>query len=197
MREIASLCPTFGGISHERLESGGLQWPCPTPDHPGTPFLHRGRFTRGRGRFHVTAPAPPFEPTDAEYPLAVSSGRILYHYDSGVMSRRAGPLAWREPRAYAEVHPSDAAKAGVRDGETCVIATRRGSIRVQARVSDVVLPGMVYVPFHFREGPANLLTHGDRLDAGARTPEYKFAAGRLEAGPARGGERPGGNQPAD
>ena len=197
MREIAALCPTFGGISHERLEGGGLQWPCPTPDHPGTPFLHRGRFTRGRGRFHVTAPAPPHEPTDAEYPLVVSSGRMLYHYNGGAMSRRSEPLQWREPRVYAEIHPVDAAKIGARDGQMCQITTRRGSIRVQARVSDVVLPGMVYVPFHFREGPANLLTHGDRLDAGARTPEYKFAAGRLEAGPARGGERPGGNQPAD
>ena len=182
MREIAALCPTFGGISHERLASGGLQWPCPTPDHPGTRFLHEGQFVRGRGRFHVTAPAPPFEPTDAEYPLAVSSGRILYHYNGAAMSRRAGPLAWRESRAYAEIHPEDAARAGVRDGQMCQITTRRGQIRVQARVGDTVLPGMAYVPFHFREGAANVLTHADSLDQGAKTPEYKFSAGRLEAG---------------
>ncbi len=195
MREIAALCPPFGGISHERLEGGGLQWPCPTPDHPGTPFLHRGQFTRGRGKFHVTAPAPPHEPTDAGYPLVVSSGRILYHYNGGAMSRRSAPLQWREPRVYAEIHPEDAARAGVRDGQMCQIVTRRGSIRVQARIGDVVRPGMVYVPFHFREGPANLLTHAERLDAGAGTPEYKFVAGRLEGRPARGTEQPEGGSP--
>jgi predicted molibdopterin-dependent oxidoreductase YjgC len=181
MREIASLCPGFGGISHERLASGGLQWPCPTADHPGTPFLHKEKFVRGRGKFHVTAPAPPFEPTDAEYPIVVSSGRILYHYNGGAMSRRAAPLAWREGRAYAEIHPEDAARAGVRDGQTCQITTRRGSIRVQARVGRMVPRGMIYVPFHFRESAANVLTHAESLDVGAKTPEYKFAAGRLEA----------------
>ncbi len=194
MAEIAALCPAFGGISHGRLESRGLQWPCPTADHPGTPFLHRDQFTRGRGRFHVTAPAPPFEPTDAEYPLAVSTGRILYHYDSGAMSRRASALHWREPQAYAEVHADDAARAGIRDGQLCQITTRRGRIRVRARVGETVLPGMVFVPFHFRESAANVLTHAESLDAGAKTPEYKFAAGRLEKGrPDRGG----GEKPAD
>ncbi len=194
MREVALLCPTFRGISHERLARGGIQWPCPSPDHPGTPFLHKGQFVRGKGKFHVTAPAPPFEPTDAEYPLALSTGRILYHYNGGAMSRRAAPLAWREARAYAEIHPEDAARSGVRDGQTCQITTRRGQIRVQARVGDMVSPGMIYVPFHFRESAANVLTHAESLDAGAKTPEYKFAAGRLEKGrPDRGG----GEKPAD
>src|SRR3990170_3460262 len=188
MREVALLCPTFRGISHERLARGGIQWPCPSPDHPGTPFLHKGQFVRGKGKFHVTAPAPPFEPTDAEYPLALSTGRILYHYNGGAMSRRAAPLAWREARAYAEIHPEDAARAGVRDGQTCQITTRRGQIRVQARVGDIVSPGMIYVPFHFRESASNVLTHAESLDAWAKTPEYKFAAGRLEKGrPERGG----------
>ncbi len=189
MREIAGLCPLFGGVSYERLEAGGLQWPCPAADHPGTPFLHQGRFTRGKGRFHVTTPAPPFEPTSEEYPLALVTGRILYHYNGGFMSRRAAPLEWREPRPYAEIHPADAAAAGVCQGETCVLSSRRGRIRVQARVSETVLPGMVYTSFHYREGAANLLTHSEGLDAGAKTPEYKFAAGRLERGrPERGGE---------
>ena len=188
MREIAALCPYFGGITHERLETAGLQWPCPSSEHPGTLFLHAEQFTRGRGRFHATSPAPPFEPTDDAYPLVLSTGRILYHYNGGPMTRRAAPLDWREPRAYAEIHPEDAARAGVRDGQACLISSRRGSIRVQARVGEVVPPGLIYVPFHFREAAANLLTHADGLDAGAKTPEYKYAAVRLERLRA---ERPG------
>lgn len=178
--EMAALCPIYAGISHARLEAGGIQWPCPSPDHPGTQFMHQGRFTRGKGRFHVTAPKPPFEPVDEAYPLVLNTGRILYHYNAGPMSRRAGPLDWREPRAYAEIHPVDADRTGVRDGQACLLVSRRGSIRVQARVGDVVPPGMVYVPFHFREAPANVLTHAHGLDAGAKTPEYKYSAVRLE-----------------
>lgn len=180
MAEIAALCPIFAGISHERLEAGGLQWPCPGPDHPGTPYLHKGQFTRGKGRFHPTAPRPPFEPVDDEYPLALSTGRILYHYNGGVMSRRSAPLEWRESQAYVEVNAVDAARYGIRDGQPCLVRSRRGSVRAQARVGDVVQPGMVYMPFHFREGAANVLTHADGLDAGAKTPEYKFCAVRIE-----------------
>ncbi|MDR7543896.1 MAG: molybdopterin dinucleotide binding domain-containing protein [Armatimonadota bacterium] len=160
--------------------------------------MHGGQFVRGRGRFHVTAPAPPFEPTDAEYPLALSTGRILFHYNGGPMTRRSVPLDWREPRAYVEVNPLDAERAGVRDGRPCLVRGRRGSVRVQARVSDVVPPGMVYMPFHFREAAANILTHADGLDAGAKTPEYKFCAVRLE--PVQGGRealgREGGTETA-
>jgi predicted molibdopterin-dependent oxidoreductase YjgC len=180
MAEIAALSPIFAGISHARLEAGGLQWPCPSADHPGTRFLHQGQFSRGKGRFHVTTPRPPFEPVDDEYPLALSTGRILYHYNGGVMSRRAAPLEWRESRAYVEVNPADAAAAGVRDGQPCLVRSRRGSVRAQARVGEVVPPGMVYMPFHFREAAANVLTHADGLDAGAKTPEYKFCAVRIE-----------------
>ncbi len=180
MREVAALCPIFGGITHDRLEKVGLQWPCTSSEHPGTVYLHEGQFSRGRGRFHATSPAPPFEPTDQTYPLVLSTGRMLYHYNGGPMTRRAAPLDWREPRAYAEIHPEDAARAGVRDGQACLVSSRRGSVRVQARVGDVVPQGMIYMPFHFREAAANLLTHADGLDAGAKTPEFKFAAVRLE-----------------
>ncbi|MCL6554216.1 MAG: formate dehydrogenase subunit alpha, partial [Firmicutes bacterium] len=174
------------------LEAGGIQWPCPSPTHPGTPIMHQEQFVRGRGRFHVTTPAPPFEPTDPEYPLALSTGRILFHYNGGPMTRRAVALDWREPRAYVEVNPTDAERAGVRDGQLCLVRSRRGSVRVQARVGDVVPPGMVYMPFHFREAAANILTHADGLDAGAKTPEYKFCAVRLE--PARGGRETDGSE---
>lgn len=192
MAEIAALCPIFGGISHERLESAGLQWPCPSASHPGTPFLHEGRFSRGRGKFQVTSPAPPFEPVDSSYPLVLNTGRILYHYNGGPMSRRAGPLDWREPKPYVDVNPTDAAQAGIRDGQMCMVTSRRGSVRVQARVGDSVPAGMLFMPFHFREGAANVLTHADNLDAGAKTPEYKYTAVRLERVRA---ERAGPGQP--
>jgi predicted molibdopterin-dependent oxidoreductase YjgC len=179
MQEIAALCPTFAGVSHARLEHDGVQWPCPSPDHPGTTFLHQGQFTRGRGRFHVTAPAPPFEPVDAAYPLVLSTGRILYQYNGGPMSRRAGPLEWREPAPYVEVNPQDALEIGVGDGQMCAVSSRRGTVRVRARVRDVVPPGMVCMPFHYAEAAANILTHADGLDPGAKTPEYKFIAVRV------------------
>ncbi len=181
MQEISELCPIFGGISHERIAARGIQWPCPTPDHPGTLYLHKDKFSRGRGKFHVTSPAPPFEPVDEEYPLALSTGRILYHYNGGPMTRRAAPLEWRAPRAYVEIHPEDAAKAGILDANACVVRSRRGSIRVQARVGTTVQQGMVYIPFHFREAAGNVLTHADQLDAGAKTPEYKYIAVRVES----------------
>jgi predicted molibdopterin-dependent oxidoreductase YjgC len=192
MDEIARLCPSCGGISHARLDAGGLQWPCPTPDHPGTPIMHQQTFTRGRGRFHVTSPMLPFEPTDETYPLALATGRILYHYNGGPMSRRAAPLEWRESPAYVEINPADASAAGVRDGQACMVRSRRGSVRAQARVGEVVPRGMVYMPFHFREAAANVLTHADGLDADARTPEYKYCAVRLERVGASHEQRSGG-----
>jgi len=187
MDELAALAPSFAGITHSRLESGGLQWPCPAPDHPGTKFLHHERFVRGKGRFHATSPIPPFDPVDDQYPLALSTGRMLYHYNAGPMTRRAAPLEWRESRAYIEVNAADAARLGIEDAQPCLVTSRRGSLRVQARLGEVVPAGMVYMPFHFREGAANLLLHADQLDAGAHTPDYKFTAVRLE--PARSGSR--------
>ena len=203
MDEIAGLCPIFAGISHARLEAAGLQWPCPSPDHPGTPFLHGEQFTRGKGRFHATTPLPPFEPTDEQYPMALSTGRILYHYNCGSMTLRAAPLEWRESRPYVQVNRRDAEDLGIEDGRPCLVTSRRASVRVQARVGEVVPPGMLYMPFHFRAGAANLLTHSDQLDAGAKTPEFKFSAVRLEpvraakGGPGRdqasgNGREPGG-----
>ncbi len=179
MDEIAGLCPIFAGISYARLETGGLQWPCPSAEHAGTPFLHRGKFSRGKGRFHATVPVPPFEKTDDDYPLALSTGRMLYHYNGGSMTRRAAPLEWRESRAYVEVSRVDAERLGIKDGQPCLVTSRRATVRAQARVGEVVPQGMLYMPLHFREGAANLLTHADQLDAGAKTPEYKYVAVRL------------------
>jgi predicted molibdopterin-dependent oxidoreductase YjgC len=180
MEEMAQATPIYGGMRHERLNGAGLTWPCPTLDHPGTPILHTARFTRGLGKFHVVHAQEPAEQTDAEYPMILSTGRILYHYHTGTMSRRSQGLDWREPRGYAEVNPADAEALNLRDGGPMVIRSRRGQVRTQARISNRVQPGVVFLSFHWKESPANLLTHDFALDPYAKIPEFKVSAVRVE-----------------
>jgi formate dehydrogenase alpha subunit len=180
MDELAGEASIYGGVSHARLNGPGLVWPCPSPDHPGTPRLHAETFTRGRGKLHAVAPGGPAEPTDAEYPLVLTTGRILYQYHTGTMTRRSAGLDWREPRGFAEVSAVDAAAVGVRDGGNVVIRSRRGAVRTQARVSRRVPPGTVFLSFHWKESPANALTHDFGLDPRAKIPELKVCAVRLE-----------------
>jgi len=178
--ETAAVTPIYAGILHHRLGDGGLVWPCPSPEHPGTPILHTERFSRGLGKFHAVQAILPAEPVDAEYPLILSTGRVLYHYHTGTMSRRSVGLDWREPRGYVEVNPADAAAHNLRDGGPVVIHSRRGQVRTQARFSDRVQPGVVFLSFHWKEAPANILTHDFGLDPLAKIPEYKVSAVRLE-----------------
>jgi formate dehydrogenase alpha subunit len=178
--ELASVSPIYGGIIQPRLVGSGLQWPCPTPYHLGTPILHTQTFSRGRGKLHAVPARWPAEQPDAEYPLVLTTGRVLYQYHTGTMTRRSEGLAWREPRNYAEVSAVDAAAVGVRDGGPVVIHGRRGQVRTQARVSPRVPPGVVFLPFHWKEAPANLLTQDFALDPLAKIPEYKVCAVRLE-----------------
>lgn len=181
MDEIAQTTPIYGGIHFARLAGAGLTWPCPTDDHPGTPILHTKAFTRGKGKFHSITAKLPAEQTDAEYPLILSTGRILWHYHTGTMTRRSEGLTWRESRGYAEVNPVDAQAAGLRDGGPALITSRRGQVRVQARFSETVPPGTVFLAFHWKEAPANLLTHDFALDPIAKIPEYKVCAVRIES----------------
>jgi predicted molibdopterin-dependent oxidoreductase YjgC len=178
--ELAASTPIYAGISHDRLLSNGLQWPCPDRDHPGTPILHVGKFSRGKGKFNPVEARDPIEPTDEEYPLTLTTGRVLYHYHSGTMTRRSGPLHWREPRAYAEINAVDAAAIGLKDGFAVEIHSRRGSVRTKTKISDSVPPGTVFLAFHWREAPANRLTMDHGLDPVAKIPEYKVSAIRLE-----------------
>ena len=180
MEELAQVTPIYGGMRHERLVGDGLTWPCPNPDHRGTPILHTATFSRGLGKFHPLNANLPAEQPDEEYPLILSTGRILYHYHTGTMTRRSEGLDWREPRAYAEVSAQDAAAIDIRDGGPVVIRSRRGQVRTQARISDRVQPGVVFLSFHWREAPANLLTQDYALDPLAKIPEYKMSAVRLE-----------------
>ena len=180
MDEVARATPSYGGIHHARLANGGLVWPCPSDDHPGTPVLHRERFTRGLGRFHPVTARPPAELPDADYPLILTTGRILYQYHTGTMTRRSAALDWRAPHGWAEVNEQDAVALGVRDGGRVTIRSRRGAVTTPARVGQRVPPGTVFLSFHWREAPANALTNDATLDPLAKIPEYKVCAVRLE-----------------
>lgn len=182
MDEIASVTPSYGGISYERLEKEGeLRWPCPAADHPGTPILHMDKFTRGKGLFSPVEYKAPAEVTDEEYPLILTTGRLLTHYHTGTMTRRVKALDEIEPRNQAWVSPADAEILGIRSGEQIAVASRRGAIRIEAKVTDKVDKGVVFVPFHFRESPANALTN-TAFDPIAKIPELKVAAVRIITG---------------
>ncbi len=179
MEEIAALCPAYGGIRHERLEKAGLQWPCPHLDHPGTRYLHQGRFSRGLGHFVRPDHTPPQEMPDREYPFYLSTGRMFAHYHTGTMTRRSPFLNREKEEAYAEIHPEDAARLTVGPGDMIRISTRRGSIVTAAVLTTRVAPGTVFVPFHFAEARANVLTN-PVLDPVSKIPEFKVCAARVE-----------------
>ena len=178
MDEIASVTPIYGGISLERIEQVGLQWPCPDGDHPGTPFLHEGDFKRGQGRFHATPFKAAAELPDEEYPYLLTTGRLLYHFHTGTLSRRSPGLEQIAPPAPFEMNPEDAAREGIAEGDVAELATRRGAVRARAVVTERSPVGTIFMPFHYREAPANVLTN-DALDPVAKIPEYKVCALRL------------------
>lgn len=174
MREIAQLTPSYAGITYGRLEEKGLQWPVPSPDHPGTPILHKERFTRGKGRFHVVHFRPPAEEPDEEYPFLFTTGRLLYHYHT-VISRKAKGLEEICPEPEVEINTADALSLEIREGEMVELISRRGRVKVRARVTERVPKGVVFMSFHFWEAAANLLTIA-ALDPVAKIPEYKACA---------------------
>jgi predicted molibdopterin-dependent oxidoreductase YjgC len=180
MAELASVTPIYGGMTYPRIKGEGLSWPCPDTEHPGTQYLHSGKFSRGLGKFNPIGARDPAEQPDEEYPLILTTGRLLYHYHSGTMTRRSGPLHWREPRGFAEINAVDAEGIELKDGQAVVIKSRRGEVRTKARISEDVPPGTVFLAFHWREAPANVLTQDHALDPIAKIPEYKVAAIRLE-----------------
>ena len=180
MSEINALTPSYGGITHARLEAGErLQWPCPTVEHPGTPILHTKQFTRGRGKFAPIDHIPPAELPDDDYPMLLSTGRVLYHWHGGQMTRRAKGLMQVYGEALVEMNPNDAERLGLNGKNIVRVTSRRGVIEAQAWVTDRVPPGMVYANFHFPNASANELTHAS-LDPVAKIPEYKITAVKVE-----------------
>lgn len=175
MAEIARTTPIMGGISYERLADEGLSWPCPTEDHPGTPVLHAGSFIRGKGRFSLLTDLPPLETPDEDYPLILITGRRLEHYNNGSMTRRCMGLLGLVPEETLEIHPEDAKRLHIADGQKIVLGSRRGEIVLRAKITGRSRPGSVFAAFHFTEPLTNLLT-SPGLDEIARTPEYKVCA---------------------
>jgi formate dehydrogenase alpha subunit len=180
MDEIAQLTPIYGGVSYERLEElGFLQWPVPALDHPGTPYLHKAKFSRGLGHFHALEFKEAAELTDEEYPLILTTGRLMFHWHTGTMTRRSEKLHQEVPEAYVEIHPDDATQIGLNGGKRVRVASRRGEIELGVRVTKRIRPGVVFIPFHFAEAAANALTIA-ALDPTAKIPEYKVCAVKIE-----------------
>jgi formate dehydrogenase alpha subunit len=177
--EMASLTPPYGGMSFARLEEQGLCWPCPTPDHPGTPYLHKDRFSRGKGMFHGVDFRPPAETPDAEYPFWLTTGTIFTHFLTGTMSRRCPSLHHENPEVFIQIHPEDAQRLNLKEGEKLKVSSRRGCLTAKAWLTERVRPGVVFIPMHYLENAANRLTNA-ALDPVTKTPEYKVCAVSLE-----------------
>ncbi len=178
--DLARVTPSYGGMSYRRLEEKGLAWPCPTPEHPGTPILHTEKFPRqgGKATFSPCEWKAPHEWPDEEYPYLATTGRLLYHYHSGSMTRRSAPGEFVK-ELYVEVHPADAAALCLEEGQLVRVTSRRGSVEGKAKVTDRVPPKMVFLPFHFGEASANVLTAAV-IDPDSETPGYKVSAVRVE-----------------
>jgi formate dehydrogenase alpha subunit len=177
--EMAALTPTLSGISYARIENQGLQWPCPTSDHPGTLFLHKDRFTRGKGLFHAIRHKPPAEVPDEQYPMILSTGRTLYNYNIGNMTRKTSLVDQKEPENFVELHQDDATRLGISQGDSVRVRTRRGAIVVKATIARKVRPGSLWMPFHHAETSTNVLTN-DAYDTVTRTAEYKVCAAAID-----------------
>jgi len=180
MKEISELTPSYGGITYERIEEEGLHWPCPDEKHPGTPILHIGAFPCGKGNFSAIDYIEPAEKTDKQYPLFLTTGRVIYHYHTGTMTMKSKGLNERSPESFVEIALSDAEKYALTDGKLAKIVSRRGEITAKVKISKKAVQGTVFIPFHFAKAAANTLTNG-ALDPISKIPEYKVCAVKIES----------------
>jgi predicted molibdopterin-dependent oxidoreductase YjgC len=179
MQEIASLSPMYGGITYSKIEKEGVQWPCPTAGHPGTKFLHECEFSSGKGLFRAVEYIPPAEEPDANYPFMLMTGRSLYQFHTGTMSRRSKRLNWIHPEELMEIDPDDAKKLNLSDGDLAEVESRRGKITTRIKLSRKIPDGSVWMTFHFKESAANILTN-TAVDPICHIPELKAAAIRIK-----------------
>ncbi len=178
MEEISRVTPSYAGISYDRIEYEGIHWPCPTTEHPGTPILHREQFTCGKGNFIAIDYIPPAETADDEYPMYLTTGRLLYQYHTGTMTMKTGGLNEIAPDCFVEISPRDAGRYDMQDGSMVDIASRRGNIQARIKVSNKAVSGTVFLPFHYAMAAANRLTNA-ALDPISGIPEYKVCAVKL------------------
>jgi len=177
--EIRTLTPSYAGITYERIKFEGLHWPCPSVDHPGTPMLHVGKFPRGKGLFHAIDYIPPDEQIDDQYPVYLTTGRLLYHYHTGTMTMKSDDINTCAPECFVEISPQSANQYGITDGQMVKVSSRRGEITAKARLSSALKHDVVFIPFHFGQAAANKLTNS-ALDPVSKIPEFKVCAVRLE-----------------
>jgi formate dehydrogenase alpha subunit len=175
--EIRSLTPQYAGITYERIEKAGLQWPVPDTEHPGTKFLHKGKFTRGKGKLSGIPYEPPAELLTPDYPMLLTTGRMLFHYN--VMTRHSGALEGLRPHELIEINPEDAERLEIAEGDELAISSRRGSIVARATITDRVPLNTAFMTFHYRESPVNELTNS-AYDPVTKTAEFKVTAVKIE-----------------
>jgi formate dehydrogenase major subunit/formate dehydrogenase alpha subunit len=179
MDELRTVTPSYAGISYDRIEQQGIHWPCPNEEHPGTPILHREQFTIGKGVFNAIDYAPPAETVDRDFPLYLTTGRVLYQYHTGTMTMKTGGLNEIAPECFVEISPQDAQRFAIEDGALVGIASRRGRIQVRVKISPKAVQGTVFLPFHYAQAAANRLTNA-ALDPISGIPEFKVCAVKLE-----------------
>ncbi len=179
MDEIASVTPSYAGISYDRIEETGIQWPCPSKDHPGTDYLHKEAVARGRGLFFPADHRDSAEITDIDFPYILTTGRVLYHYHTRTMTGKVPGLNEKSPESFIEISEAVAKDLGIEDGEMVRVKSRRGEAVTKAKVTSIVNKNVVFMPFHFAEGAANMLTNTERDDI-CKIPELKVAAVRIE-----------------
>jgi formate dehydrogenase alpha subunit len=179
LEEVAQVTPSYGGIYYDRIETEGLHWPCPNRAHPGTPYLHKDRFSRGLGLFHAIEYLPPEELPDKEYPYMMTTGRIYVHYHTGTMTRRSPSLHKEVEEGFAEINPRQAMELGIIQGEKIKVFSRRGEIEIKAELSERMERNTIFIPFHFVESAANMLTN-PAFDPIAKIPEFKVCAVKIE-----------------
>jgi len=177
--ELGNLWPALEGITYSRIDKKGMQWPCPTKNHPGTGFLYKGGFPRGRVSFTPVSFEPPVEKADEEYPFILTTGRNLFQYHFGSMTRRVKTIEKHAGDAYIEMNTDDASRLKIKDNDSIMVSSRRGSIILKARITERVNRGEVFIPMHYAEAAVNVLTNEKALDY-AKTPEYKVTAVKIE-----------------
>lgn len=176
--EFGKVWPNIAGITYQRIDREGIQWPCPDIDHPGTPYLYKNGFPKGRVRFSCVPYSNPAEEADNEYPFVMTTGRNLFQYHSGSMTRRVAQIEAHAGQAYVEINPKDSVKLNIGDGDMLAVESRRGSIKIKALVTSRVPEGTVFIPMHYHEAAANIITN-DALDATCKIPEFKVCAVKI------------------
>ena len=179
MEEMAALAPIYRGITYRRLERGGLQWPCLTTKHAGTPILHVKQFSGGKGKFMPLTFRPPAEVADEQYPLLLTTERNLFQFHTGTMTRKVDGINELCNEERVEINPQDAKSLGLADGDMMRLASRRGALTAKVKVTPASPPGVLCLSFHFAETPTNILTN-PALDPVAKIPELKVCAVRTE-----------------